>query len=85
VTVIKTSLKDCLAPKVEVKITDVESLSKSLNLRKFVRANKTSGTIKLIQNYCLEQISFSSVIQQEYGRITSKQKETTIAQISINN
>jgi hypothetical protein len=42
-------------------------------------------TIRLIQIYCIEQIGFTSVLQQEYGRITNKEEETTIAQITINN
>ena len=66
-------------------ITDVECLNKSLKLRQFVRANKTCHPIRLIQRYCMEQIGFMSVLQQEYGRITNKEEVTRIAQITINN
>jgi hypothetical protein len=66
-------------------ITDVESLNKSIKRRQFVRANKTCHPTSLIQRYCMEQIGFMSVIQQEYGRKTNKEEVTRIAHITINN
>ena len=66
-------------------ITDVECLNKSLKLRQFVRANNSKHPIRMIQNYCLEQLGYSDVIQQEYAKITKIEEVTKIAQITINN
>jgi hypothetical protein len=60
-------------------ISHVECLNKSIKLRKFVRANKICHPVRLTQRYCVEQIGFMSVIQQEYGRITNKEEVTRIA------
>jgi hypothetical protein len=39
----------------------------------------------MIQRYYIEQISYSSFIQQEYDKITKKEEVTKIAQLTINN
>jgi hypothetical protein len=59
--------------------------TKSLKLRQFVRANKTSHPIRLIQIYCMGQIGFTSVILQKFGGITNREEVPKIAQITINN
>ena len=66
-------------------ITDVECLNKSLKLRQFVKASKSNHPIKVIQQYCIEQLGFRNVVQQEYHRITKKEQVTRMAQITINN
>jgi hypothetical protein len=55
-------------------ITGAECLNKSLKLRQFVRANKTSHHIRHIQIYCMEQMGFTSGVQQEYGKIINKEE-----------
>jgi hypothetical protein len=37
----------------------------------------------MIQGYCMEQIGYNSVIQQEYDRITKKEELSRITQITI--
>ncbi len=66
-------------------ITDVDCLNSSLKLRQFIRANKSSHPIKIIQGYCMEQIGYDCDIQQEYDKITKKEEVTRVAQITINN
>ncbi len=66
-------------------ITDVECLNKSLKLRQYIRANKSKHPIKMMQEYCMEQIGYNSNIQQEYDKITEKEEVMRVAQITINN
>jgi hypothetical protein len=65
-------------------ITDVDCLNSSLKLRRFIRANKSRHPIKIIQEYCMEQIGCNSNIQQEYDKITKQEEVTRVAQITIN-
>jgi hypothetical protein len=64
---------------------DFECLNKSLNLRQFVTANRFNHPVKMIKQYCMEQIGYNSVIKRVYDKITKKEEITRIAQININN
>ena len=65
-------------------MTDIECLDKSLKLRQFIRAGRSSHPIRVIQQYCLEQLGYKDVVQQEYHSITKKEGVTRSAQITIN-
>ena len=59
---------------------DVECLNKSLKLRQFIRANRSKHPIRMIQRYCMEKLGYSSVIQQEYDKITEIEEVMRVAQ-----
>ena len=65
-------------------MTDIECLDKSLKLRQFIRAGRSSHPIRVIQQYCLEQLGYKDAVQQEYHSITKKEGVTRSAQITIN-
>ena len=65
-------------------VTDMSCLNRSLKLRQFMRAWSADHPIKTIQRYCLENCGYSSVIMNEYERITSREAIVSRAQSTIN-
>ena len=65
-------------------VTDIECLDRSLKTRQFIRADKSKHPIGIIQLYCIEMQGQKKVIDQGYGKITSKESVTMIAQMTIN-
>ena len=67
-----------------MKITDVESLNRSLKLRQFIRAQKSNHVISRIQNSLTNDDNIERAILQEYCKITSDESICNSAQESIN-
>jgi hypothetical protein len=67
-----------------MKVTDVECLDRSLKLKQFIRAQKSSHEISNIQQFITEEVNSSSVLKQEYSNINSKEKICQSAQETIN-
>jgi len=67
-----------------MKVTDVECLDRSLKLKQFIRAQKSSHEISNIQQFITEEANSSSVLKQEYSNIDSKEKICQSAQETIN-
>ena len=65
-------------------VTDIECLDRSLKTRQFVRADKSSHPIKIIQLYCIESQGQRKVIDQGYSKICDKEGVTMVAQSTIN-
>ena len=61
-------------------VTDVESLNKSLKLKQFIRANSSNHVISLIQS----ELSKSTVLTNEYDRITTEESICESAQDTMN-
>ena len=65
--------------------TDIECLDSSLKLRQFIRADKSSHPIKIIQLYCNEILGQDKAIKQGYSKITDLEGVMMVAQSTINN
>ncbi len=63
-----------------MKVTDVESLNKSLKLKQFIRAQRSDHMISKIQSY----LSGNKEILREYKKVTEEEAICTTAQETIN-
>jgi hypothetical protein len=62
-----------------MKVTDVESLDRSLKLKQFIRAYKSNHIISKIQALLTARLGQGNQIQQEYQDVT---KEEAICQLN---
>jgi hypothetical protein len=67
-----------------LKITDIESLDRSLKLRQFIRASKSNHVIRQVQNYCINKMLSNDILISEFGTISKKEAICGSAQDSIN-
>ena len=67
-----------------LKITDIECMDKSLKLRQYIRASKSSHNIQQIQKYCSEKNGTENCLIQEFGKVTEVESVCKIAQITMN-
>ena len=65
-------------------INDNECLNKAFKLRQFIRIDASNHPIKIIQQFCLEELWDRDIVNQIYGKITKKEEVTRIAQLTIN-
>ena len=67
-----------------MKITDMESLNRSLKLRQFIRAKNSTHVISRIQNWLTNGNESCQSTRQEYSKITSEEPICKSAQESLN-
>jgi exonuclease III len=67
-----------------MKVTDIESLNRSLKLKQFIRANNTNHVISKMQKHLSENQEQSTTIIQEYADITEDEPICQSAQSTIN-
>jgi len=67
-----------------LKITDIESLDRSLKLRQYIRAAYSNHNIKQIQRLCTNNGKSNEVLLQEFSTISTEEDICRIAQESIN-
>ena len=67
-----------------MKVTDVESLDRSIKLRQYIRAQKSSHIISKIQSLVTEDCGQGINLKQEYYKISSKEVICKSAQETLN-
>jgi len=67
-----------------MKITDIESLNRSLKLRQFIRSKNSTHVISRIQNWLTNGDESCQSTRQEYSQITSEEPICKSAQESLN-
>ena len=67
-----------------LKILDIESLDRSLNLRQFIRASKSKHAINLVQSFCINGTQKGEVLLPEFKFVSRKEAICGSAQDSLN-
>ena len=67
-----------------MKVTDVESLDRSIKLRQYLRAQKSKHVISKIQCLVTEECGQGQGLRQEYSKITDKEDICRSAQETLN-
>ena len=67
-----------------MKVTDVESLDRSLKLKQFIRAHNSNHVISRIQNLLSTQSDHGGCMRQEYPNVTEEESICKTAQETLN-
>jgi hypothetical protein len=67
-----------------LKITDIESLDRSLKLRQYIRASISDHSIKQVQKYCTNNGTKNEVLLQEFKIVSTEEDICGVAQESLN-
>jgi hypothetical protein len=67
-----------------MKVTDVESLDRSLKLKQFIRAHNSNHVISRIQDLLSTQSDHGGCLRQEYSNVTDEESICKTAQETLN-
>jgi hypothetical protein len=67
-----------------LKITDIESLDRSLKLRQYIRASISDHSIKQVQKFCTNNGTKNEVLLQEFKIVSTEEDICGVAQESLN-
>jgi len=67
-----------------LKIADIECLDKSLKLRQYIKASRSSHNIAKIQIFCAESVGSKVILASEFGSITKDECVSSVAQQIMN-